>query len=96
MSIAESKDFLQKLDELGDEFINKRTVLKIMLLTGVRTAEMLGLKWSDVDFKKKEICVFCRDIRKSAEDEDVVEGYTYAGRSRIRLETVLRLVQVGR
>lgn len=56
-SIAETKDFLQKLDELGDEFINKKTVLKIMLLTGVRSAEMLGLKWSDVDFKKKVIKV---------------------------------------
>ena len=42
---------------LDDGYIHKKTVLKMMLLTGLRTAEMHGLKWSDVDFDNKVIHV---------------------------------------
>lgn len=54
-SFKEARDFLKRIDEIPDEFIYKRTVLKFMLLTGVRTAEMCGLKWSDIDFTDKVV-----------------------------------------
>lgn len=49
-SLREARYFLQKLDELGWDDINKKIPLKMMLLTGVRNAEMCGLKWCDIDF----------------------------------------------
>lgn len=52
-SLAEIKQFVEKLDLLDEEFINQKVVLKLMLFTGVRTGEMHGLRWSDIDFKKK-------------------------------------------
>ena len=54
-SIQEAKDFISALDEMDDDLIFKKTVLKFMLLTGVRIAEMCGLKWSDIDFNKKVV-----------------------------------------
>ena len=32
--------------------MHQKVILKFMLLTGVRNAEMCGLKWSDIDFEK--------------------------------------------
>lgn len=54
-SIQEAKDFLLALDNLDDDLIYKKTVIKFMLLTGVRIAEMCGLRWSDIDFTKKVV-----------------------------------------
>ena len=54
-SLSEAQEFLRLLNELGPEEINKKTVLKILLLTGIRKAEMAGLRWSDVDFENKVI-----------------------------------------
>lgn len=56
-SFTEAKIFLRNLDALDDGYIHKKTVQKMMLLTGLRTAEMHGLKWSDVDFDNKVIHV---------------------------------------
>lgn len=56
-SFAEAKDFLKKLDDLTLENLPKKIVLKFILLTGVRSAEMCGLKWSDIDFDKKIVHV---------------------------------------
>ena len=56
-SFAEAKEFIQRLDELDDEYICKKVILKMMLLTGLRTAEMHGLRWSDIDFDKKLVHV---------------------------------------
>lgn len=52
-SIQETKDFIATLDKMDDDLIFKKIVLKFMILTGVRIAEMNGLKWSDIDFNKK-------------------------------------------
>lgn len=52
-SIQEAKDFIQTLNEMDDDFIFKKVVLKFMILTGVRIGEMCGLKWCDIDFTKK-------------------------------------------
>lgn len=54
-SIQETKDFISELDKLDDDSIFKKTVLKFMILTGVRIAEMCGLKWSDIDFNKRVV-----------------------------------------
>ena len=70
-SIAESKEFLKRLDEISDEFIYKKVILKMMLLTGLRTAEMHGLRWSDIDFDKK--LVYVRRNRLYSKDIGVYE-----------------------
>lgn len=54
-SIQETKDFISALDKMEYEFINKKIILKFMILTGVRIAEMNGLKWCDIDFNKKTV-----------------------------------------
>ena len=54
-SIKEAQDFLTALDNLDDDLIFKKTVLKFMILTGVRIGEMCGLRWSDIDFNKKVV-----------------------------------------
>ena len=56
-TIKESKAFLKSLDQVGEEFINKVIPIKIMLLTGLRNGEIHGLKWSDIDFKRKTLQV---------------------------------------
>ena len=57
-SLVETKDFLNILDNhIPEEFIYKKMPLKIMLLTGIRTGEMSGLRWSDLDFEKGVIHV---------------------------------------
>ena len=52
-SIREMKEFLKALNSLDEELINKKVMVKLMLLTGVRTAELHGLKWCDIDFENK-------------------------------------------
>lgn len=56
-SFAEVKQFLKVLDDLPEEHINYRVCLKIMLLTGVRNAELHGLRWSDIDLENRIIHV---------------------------------------
>ena len=50
-SFKEAQEFLNMLDNLPDEIINQRVCLKIMLLTGIRNAELHGLRWSDIDLE---------------------------------------------
>ncbi len=52
-SLSEAKDFISRIDELPKDKIYQKTVLKFMILTGVRKAEMCGLRWSDIDFDDK-------------------------------------------
>lgn len=52
-SLTEVKQFLKLLDELPEDLIYRRVTLKFMVLTGVRTAELHGLRWSDFDFDKR-------------------------------------------
>lgn len=56
-SELEAKAFLKSLDELSDEFINRKICLKLLLLTGLRIGELNGLKWSDIDYVKKVVHV---------------------------------------
>ena len=52
-SFKECREFIKALDELPPEYIYRRVTTKFMLLTGVRTCELHGLKWSKFDFEKK-------------------------------------------
>lgn len=52
-TLTEAKEFIKHLDELPRDKIYMKTVLKFMILTGVRKAEMCGLRWSDIDFEDK-------------------------------------------
>lgn len=54
-SIKETQEFIRTLDNLEDDVINKKTILKFMILTGVRISEMCGLKWCDIDFANKVV-----------------------------------------
>lgn len=56
-SIAEAKVFLQAVNAIPDYEQNKRACIKIALLCGLRTAEILGLRWNDIDFENKVIKV---------------------------------------
>jgi integrase len=51
------KDFLAKLEDPA------KTAVLLGALTGLRGGELLGLKWSDIDFEKLEINVI-RDVVK--------------------------------
>ena len=50
-SFKEAQEFLSMLDGLSDDIINQRVCIKLMLLTGIRNAELHGLRWSDVDLE---------------------------------------------
>lgn len=56
-SFKEAREFIGRLDGLPPEDIYKKIPLKLMLLTGMRLAEVCGLRWSEVDFTKKVIHV---------------------------------------
>ena len=47
------------LDLLETERIEYKTMIRLLLFTGLRRGEMLGLEWSDVDFNKNTLQV-CR------------------------------------
>lgn len=50
----EQKQFIKSLEETEDRF---KTLYKFALGTGLRRGEILALKWSDIDFEKKEVSV---------------------------------------
>lgn len=51
LDLTELKDFLSYFD--GYSVIN--TIIKLLLFTGMRTGECLGLRWQDIDFTNKTI-----------------------------------------
>lgn len=66
-SIQETKDFIKTLEDMDEDLIYKKVILEFMILTGVRIAEMCGLKWCDIDFNKKmaHICrarLYCSEF----------------------------------
>lgn len=56
-SFKEAQEFLKALDKLPRTNINYKIALKLMLLTGVRSGELHGLRWEDIDFEKKVVHV---------------------------------------
>ena len=70
-SITEAQEFMKALDELPEDLIYKRVPIKFMLLTGVRSAELNGLRWSDIDFDKQVVHI--RRNRLVAKDYGIYE-----------------------
>ena len=56
-SYKETQEFLEMLGNLPADQIHKKIPIKIMLLCGLRTAEVCGLRWEDIDFEKAVINV---------------------------------------
>lgn len=56
-SIKESQEFIQALNALPEEMMYRKVPVKIMLLAGLRTAEVCGLTWADIDLEKGVINV---------------------------------------
>lgn len=56
-SIKESQEFLCALDAEQGKHIQFVIPIKLMLLTGMRIAEIHGLRWSDIDFDNRIIHV---------------------------------------
>ena len=50
------------LEVLEDEPMTYRTIIHMLLFTGMRRGELLGLKWSDVDFDNNILQV-CRSLQ---------------------------------
>lgn len=56
-SFVETQEFIKMLNALPEELIYRKIPIKIMLLCGLRSAEINGLRWSDIDFDKGVINV---------------------------------------
>ena len=69
-SFREAQAFLQLLNGLPKELIYKVIPLKFMLLTGVRIAEMNGLKWCDIDYDKKVVHIVRSRLYAKAKGEN--------------------------
>ena len=53
-TLGEVKDILKALEE---EPLNIRAIIEVALFTGCRRGEIVGLKWSDIDFENQRISV---------------------------------------
>jgi integrase len=56
-SALDSKMYRQARQEINETFFRLRLIVLIALTTGMRIAEVFGLKWSDVLYKEKLIAV---------------------------------------
>ena len=54
-------EILEILDCLVDEPIRWRTITHMLIITGCRRGEIMGLHWSDIDWDNSQICV-CRAL----------------------------------
>jgi len=54
LTTGDVKDILGNLDKLEAQ---ERLLIALLLLTGMRRGEVLGLCWENIDWKKKLICV---------------------------------------
>jgi integrase len=53
--ILKPKQIRTLLDSVKDQ--KYKTLFLTAIMTGARQGEVLGLKWSDVDFQKKQVCI---------------------------------------
>ena len=51
------------LDLLETEREDYRTMIRLLIFTGMRRGELLGLQWSDVDFERKTLQI-CRTLKR--------------------------------
>ena len=52
-----SEDELKRFLPLFDDYSSFNTIIKLLLYTGMRSGECLGLQWSDIDFKNNTISI---------------------------------------
>lgn len=53
----DDKQALELLAALEEEPLKERTAIEVLLYTGMRRGELLGLKWSDIDFEKETLSI---------------------------------------
>lgn len=70
LSKEEMKDIFSHLQELDNR---DRLYMALLLFTGMRRGEVLGLKWSDIDIRANEIHV-CRNVTYPFGQNDPVIG----------------------
>ena len=52
LSVDEVKNFLSNISN-----VEHHALFKLAFATGMRRSELLGLRWSDIDFKKSTISI---------------------------------------
>lgn len=58
----EEEDTLKMLDALKDEPLQFQTAIIISVYCGTRRGELVGLKWSDIDFENETLSI-CRSVQ---------------------------------
>ncbi|WP_347562979.1 tyrosine-type recombinase/integrase, partial [Clostridium sp. MD294] len=53
----DEKQALYMLECLSNELLQNRTLITLLVYTGMRRGEILGLKWSDIDFHNNTITI---------------------------------------
>ena len=51
----DEKQAMEVMQALESEDIQNRTIIKVLLYTGMRRGELCGLTWADIDFEKSII-----------------------------------------
>ena len=53
----QAKQAIELLDLMADQPIYYRTAIEVLLYTGMRRGELLGLEWNDIDFDTRTITI---------------------------------------
>lgn len=80
------KDQLAKLFEcLENESFKKQVIFRVLAYTGLRTSELIGLQWQDIDFSKSTLTL-SRSIARAGSSYIVNPAKTKASRRTISLD----------
>lgn len=74
-------DIEKIMDCLEEEPLKWKTITNLLMLTGCRRGEIMGLKWSSVNFTKNEIKI--ENNLLYASDRGIYEGTTKNGKTRV-------------
>lgn len=55
LTVEESRKLINSLDDTVD--LKYKIIVHLALIGGLRRSEILGIKWSDIDFEKKSLCI---------------------------------------
>lgn len=78
--LQEGKDFMNKeqvrqyIQCLNDEPLFYRTMVNLMIFTGLRRGEVVGLQWGDIDFSKQMLQVVRNVIRDTKSETGISIG----------------------
>lgn len=79
MLFLDKQEVTQLLEAIENEEVFKRAMVITLLHTGLRSGELLGLFWSDVDFEKKTITVNRQRTRTGLGPPKSKSGYRTIG-----------------